>query len=249
MSNFNQFDNVENAITVLVAGEVFAFYANLDALESSNTFDDWHLDLLFAEDFSVAHTDIGILTKDIISGASFRFYSEFTIPAGLTPGCYYLVIRDEFYDQVKYISNKLQYTTVLDYTFYLKFRNNKNILNFNYEGLLGFNNKVRVKLQKRQPQQDTTSIGYDLIAGNFNPVRYVKGKEFQFITLWYDEFDHDFFSAAIIHSSFLIIEDGAFVQYIRTEDNYEIDWNNNYPLAEGTIRLQRKNSYTSNKTL
>ena len=247
MSNFSQYDSVENVVATLVAGEVFAFYANLDALEDSNTFEDWHLDLLF-EDFSVAHTDIGTLTKDIISGSSYRFYSEFTIPEGLTPGCYYLVIRDEFYDQVKYISNKLQYSTLLDYTFYLKFRNNKSILNFNYEGLSSFYNKVRVKLQKRQPQQDTTSIGYDLIDGNFNPVRYVKGKEFEFITLWYNELDHDAFSTAIIHSSFLIIERGAFVQY-RTDDRYQIDWSDNYPLAEGKIRLQRKNSYSSNKTL
>lgn len=247
MSNFAQYDDVENIIVSLIADEDFAFYANLDELEDDSNFANWRLDLLF-DDFNVAVTNIGFLLKDIISGSDYRFYSEFVVPSGLTTGCYYLAILDET-DEVKYISNKLNYSTILDYSFFIKYRNNKNILNYNYEGLTAFNNRFRIKLVKRQPQQDTTSIGYDLIDGSFNPVRYVKGKVFDFITLWYDEFDHDAFGSAIIHSNFLLVDEGRFVQYRKGDEQYQIDWNDNYPLAEGEIRLQRKNSYSSNKTL
>lgn len=249
MSNFNQYDNVENIIVNLIAGEEFAFYANLGALEADTNFANWHLDLV-DDQFNAVVLDVGVLTKDIISGDSYRFYSEFDIPFGLTDGkCYRLIVRDETYDQIKYISNLLKYSTIEDYTFYVQYRNNKNILNFNYEGLPDFKNKFRISLQKRQPQQDVTSIGYELIDGSFNPVRYVKGKQFEFITLWYDEFDHDAFNTATIHSSFQIIDTAEFVQYVRGDEQYSIDWNENYPLAEGTIRLQRKDSYSSNKTL
>lgn len=248
MSNFNQYANVENIISILVGGEDFAFYANLDDLETSANFANWHLDLVNS-DFQTVVQDVGTLTKDIISGSDYRFYSEFTIPEGLTAGCYYLVVIDETYAQVKYLSNKLYYSTITDYSIRYRYRNSKNILNFNYSGLSEYYNKGRIKLKKRQPNQDVTSIGYEQINGSFNPVRYVKGKTYEFITLWYDEYDHDAFNALTIHNLIEIVEEGSFVQYVRGEDSYSIDWNDNYPLAEGNIRLQRKNSYSSNKTL
>ena len=100
----NQFTDVENQAVILVEEETFSFYANLDTLETDANFSNWHLDLLF-DDFTTAVQDIGTLSKDVITGSSYRFYSSFTIPE-LSNGCYYLAVIDETYNQVKYISGK-----------------------------------------------------------------------------------------------------------------------------------------------
>jgi hypothetical protein len=247
MSNFNQYSDVSNPAVVLYPGDTFTFYANLDELETDTDFSNWHLDLL-RDDFTVAVQDIGTLTKDIITGTSYRFYSSFTVPESLT-GCYYLVVIDEFYNTVKYISSKLSSTTSEDYTYVVRFRNSKNILNYNYQTLTTYYNRFRVRMNKSQPEQKVTSKGYDLVNGSFNPVRYVKGKTYSVTTLWFDEGDHDAFGSALIHGEFILKELGQYIQYIKDESEYEVDWNDNYPLSEGTIRLQRKNSFSSNKVL
>ena len=170
MSNFDQYADVENQVVVMVAGEEFSFYANLDQLEDDATFSDWHLDLVF-EDFSMAFPDIGTLQQDIITGSQYRFYSTFTVPTGLTATCYRLIITDDFYSTVKYISDKITASEITDYTNTVRFRNDKNIYNFNYEGLTQFFNRFRIKIQDRQPIPTTNSTGYELIDGAFNPSR------------------------------------------------------------------------------
>ena len=132
MSNFNQYDQVSNATPVLIAGDTFSFYANLDELEDDVTFSDWSLDLV-DENFQVIVNNIGTLTQDVISGSGYRFYSSFIIPYGVTPGCCRLVISDNFYNTVKFISGLLDYKSSVGYTKVLRFRNSQNILNYNYE--------------------------------------------------------------------------------------------------------------------
>ena len=170
MSNFDQYADVENPVVILTANEEFSFYANLDQLEDDATFSDWHLHLVF-EDFNIAYPDIGTLTQDIISGNEYRFYSSFLVPTGLTAGCYRFVIQDDFYGTIKFISNKVVATEITDYTNTVRFRNDKNIHNYNYETLTQFFNRFRIKLQERQQVPDTASTGYDLIEGAFNPIR------------------------------------------------------------------------------
>jgi hypothetical protein len=247
MSNFDQFSNVNNASIVLVAGDTYRQYFNLDTLETSGSFVDWHFDLL-TDGFATAYADIGILTKDELDGG-YRFYVEFVVPSGIPPGCYYLAVVDEFYNQVNYLSNVVEYSTITDYTKIVRFRNNKNILNYNYEVLTSFYNQFRIKVQQRHQTPNINATGYDLINGSFNPVRYTQGSSEEFITLWYDKEDHEAFNAMTIHSDFYVEDGGEMIQYIRGENDYSIDWQQNYPLAEGSIRMQRKDSYTSNKTL
>lgn len=246
MSNFNQYNEVDNPAVVLIGEETFSFYANLDDLESDTNFSNWHLDLVNS-DFDIVVQDIGTLNQDFINGSEYRFYSKFTIPAGLTSGCYYFVINDEFYNLVKYISNKVYYKTSLDYTKKVRYRNDKNILNYNYEILTDLYNEFRIQLATRRAENDVTQTGYDLSSGVFNPVRSIIGKTKEFITLWYDDFDHEAFQSATIHKNFEVVDLNQWIRFVRNSD-YDIDWQDNYPLAEGTIRLQNRGTYSSNKT-
>ena len=245
MSNFDQYNEVSNASVILFGGDTFAFYANLDDLETDSGFANWHLDLL-DEDFNVAVADIGTLTQDVISGSSYRFYSSFVVPYNLTPGCYRLAVIDEFYDQVKYISFQMTYKSKSSYTKLVRYRNSKNILNYNYEGLPSFYNTFRVEALTRQPLNQVNQTGYDLVDGSFNPVRTILGQTFEFVLSWADADAHQGFEAATIHSNFEIGDNQGWKQYIRNSD-YQIDWIDDYPLADGTIRLQKKTTYSSNK--
>ena len=151
----------ESITTFLVKDQTFSFYANLDTLETSSTFSSWHLHLL-NEDFIIEVGDIGTLTKDIISGSSYRFYSSFVVPINLTAGaCYYLAVVDATDSTVKYLSNKLIASNSIKSNMKLiRYRNDKNILNFNYESLSTLYNQFVIELAVIQSQYPTTRIGY-----------------------------------------------------------------------------------------
>lgn len=243
MSNFDQYNDVSSTITTMVAGEVLAFYANIDELETSANFGNWHLNLLFS-DFRLAITDIGVLVKDQITVDGYRFYSEITVPPDITPSCYYLVIVDET-DTVKYLSNSINASSITDNTLYIRYRNGKNMLNFNYEGLTDFYNRARIKLTQRAPSYPTTRIGYELIDGSFNPVRSLLGVNKEHVTEAYESDDHQAFNSATIQT-FEIFEEGSFKEYRRGTNEYNVEWNGLNPLADGTITLEFKETYSSN---
>ena len=247
MSNFDQYENIENSGAIFYATDTFAFYANLDVLEDDPDFSTWTLNIAH-DNFIIAYPNVGTLNQDFITGYEYRFWSSFTVPEGINAGCYYLIVLDGSHN-VKYISNIIKAKETTDYTFKTRYRNGKNILNFNYEGLTAFYNQFRIGLVIRQPIPQSRNVGYDLIRGSFNPVRNVTGSEKQFITLWYNEGDHEAFSAASSHRVFEVAEDGQWVLYVRGESEYNIEWADNYPLAEGDIKLQKSATYKSNKLL
>jgi hypothetical protein len=249
MSNFDQFNDVENPSLVWYPGDPFSFYANITELEDDANFDNWHLDLL-DNNFNVIISDVGILTKDVITGSSYRFYSQFEVPTGLTPGvCYRLVIVDETYNLVKYVSNKFQYSSEEEYTVQIRYRNSRNIFNFNYEGLSSFYNEFRVRLLINKPSSAINAEGYEISDGSFKPVRYTKGRNDDFTTLWYDYDDHEGFEAAALHSAFECAIRGQWVAYTLGENAYETEWLGNYPLSDGIVTMQRKDSFSNNRTL
>lgn len=247
-----EFEDVEGGKVLLVAGDQLASYNNSDELDSSISFSSWHLDLYYAIGSNgvgeLAVADIGTLVKDVISGSDFRWYFEFTVPEGLQLGaCFYLIITDASdYNQVVYISPKVKATSITDHTQKIRYRNSKNIQNYNYVGLPDFNNQFRLPIVKRAPVYPTNRTGYDISSGAFLPVRTTQGKTEEFITRWFDDETHTGFNSATIHNGFTIFVDGDFKIYERGEDSeYSLEWIDNYPTAEGVIRLQRKDKYIS----
>ena len=109
-----------------------------------------------------------------------------------------------------------------------------------------FYNSFRVKNLDRQPLNQVNQTGYDLVDGSFNPVRTILGQTFEFILSWADADSHQGFEAATIHSNFEVGDRDGWNQYVRNSD-YQVDWIDDYPLADGTIRLQKKTTYSSNK--
>ena len=242
----------ENITNFLVPGKAFSFYANLDTLETSANFSNWVLHLLNEDDFEIAYPNIGTLTKDTISGNSFRFYSQFITPSDLTEGkCYVLAVYETDTTNIKYLSNTLQvkaatYSEMIN----IRYRNDKNILNFNYETLTNFYNRFWIHLATIQPQNPTVRTGYDLVSGAFKEIRSTSGKNKRFITRAYTDEDHEAFNAATIHNTFQIAENGQWTTYTRpTDADYAVDWVDEFNLAHGEITLEKDSTFASSKAI
>lgn len=248
--NENQYDDVENVVVNLFPSENLSFYANIDTLEDNANFASWSLRLIHADSNIVAYADIAALTQDVISGSDYRFYLDgYAVPEDFVDGCYRMIIVDETDDSILYISNKVRLNnTIVPKTFQIRYRNTVNILNFNYETLSNFKNEVRIDLIKRQPSYPTVRDGYDLVSGSFNAVRTVKGKAFQFVTDAYNEDDHEAFNSALIQDLEIKIN-GEWKTFVRGEDDYVVEWLENYPLADGSITLEQQDTFSSNKNV
>lgn len=248
--NEKQFDELDNPIVTLFPTEKFQWYANLDELETDGNFANWQLDLVFADSFNTAASNIAPLEQDFIQGYNYRFYiNEFTVPSTYSFGCYRLVIQDG--TNVLYISNKIKYSkTIAPHSFKVQYRNNLNILNFNYEGLPAYKNQFRIDLVVTQSNGDVRKVGYELVSSSFNAVRTLNGNTEQFITEKYIDLDHDAFEGATVHKEISVFINGEFVTYTRGEgQEYLREWENNYPLSDGSIRLERSASYSTNRNV
>lgn len=248
--NEKQYDGLDNTVVTLFPNEKFQWYANLDELETDGNFDNWQLDLVFADSFNTAASNIAPLLQDFIQGYSYRFYiNEFTVPSAYSFGCYRLVIQDG--TNVLYISNKIKYSkTIAPYSKKIQYRNNLNILNFNYEGLPAYKNQFRIDLVVNQSNGDIRKVGYELVSSSFNAVRTLAGNTEQFITEKYIDLDHDAFEGATVHKEISVFINGEFVTYTRGEgQEYLREWENNYPLSDGSIRLERSASYSTNRNV
>jgi sugar lactone lactonase YvrE len=250
--NETQYDDIQNYAVTLFAKETLSFYANLDTLEDSANFASWRLDIVNS-DFITQAYGVATLTQDIISGSDYRFYlDQWEILDYLNKGCYRFVIIDTTDNTVKYISNVWDYSSTISYfTKRIRYRNPEDILNFDYETLTTYKNEFRVNMVQRQPSYSTARTGYTLIDGSFNPVRTTTGMEFDFITENYNDLDHEAWNAATIHELEIYNEKtGQWEVFKRSEDAaYEVDWQDNYPFADGTIKLEQENTYNSSKNV
>jgi len=251
--NESQYDDIDSVVVNFFKNDEISFYANLDSLEDNANFSSWRLDLVDAETFSTLYYGIGTLTKDIISGSDYRFYLDsLSIPTTWESGCYRMVIVDESNQSVLYISNPFKYSSQLaPYTEAIRFRNNVNILNFNYETLTSFKNEFRIRVVKRQGSPVANRIGYDLINGNFNPVRTTTGIKLKFVTDFYSLLDHEAWNSAIIQDLEIYNDETGTWESFTLPDGgvIEIEYEKNYPLGTGQVTLEQDNTYNSNKNV
>jgi len=251
--NENQFEGIpDNYVVTLFEGETFSFYANLDTLETNGNFNSWRLDFVDADTFITQYYGVGTLQDDIISGYSYRFYLDnYTVPSTIENGCYRMVIIDTTDNSVLYISNVFKVSdTIAPYSSRIQYRNAINILNFNYE-TISFTNEMRIDIKKRAPNYPVNRIGYQLISGSFNPVRSVQGTTYEFVTENYRELDHEAWNSATIQLLRIYNDDLAKFEPFRRsgESSYEVEWTQNYPAADGSIRLEQVNTFSSNKNV
>lgn len=233
----------------LYSGFTMKYYANFENLSTASDFANWRVALVNNDNYAVVYDNIATLVKDTITGISFRWHFNWTVPA-LLVGCYRFVVYENSGNTVLYLSkNVFKYTEDAQDFCFIKYRNPVNIQNFNYEGLTTWYNQFYIWLKKRSPKRTVNSIGYDLTEGTFNRVRSVITKEYEFVSDFMDEDTTDAWQAAIVHKT-LQIDSGEGLQSYRLSDDSEIEQEfiENYPLAETTVRLELIDYASSNKS-
>jgi len=241
-----------NYKTIFLAGDSISWYANLDTLETNANFSSWDIYIVHADSFIKALVTLGInIQKDIISGSDYRFFAQdWTFPSTIGIGCYRIVIEDTSDGNLLYISNEIEVITDVTDTLLIRYRNAKNIQNFNYEKFTTLYNVVRVPLIKRKSQRPITSEGYDTINGAFQRVRTAITKSYEFLTDWFDEEAHDALDIATLHSTFEVFENEEWVAYNRPSgSDYQANFEEEYPLIEASIRLEQSDFSSTNKAL
>ena len=206
--------------------------------------------MVHADTFIQVIEDVAPISTDILSGG-YRFYVEDFVFPNVSAGCYrFIVIDVAAGENVLYISNPFEVVSSTDGLLRTKFRNAKNILNYNYEGLPTFFNKTHIELFKRKPLRPTNTQGYVLSTGSFKRVRTLLTKTWEFITGWFDTNEHDATQAAIIHSDLQMFIDDSFESMNLTEDSqYTLEWQENYEFIQASVRLQVNDRSSSNKAL
>ena len=137
-------------------------------------------------------------------------------------------------------------------TIFVRYRNRKNIQNFNYESdaFASYYNVHRVRVNTLQPKRTVISEGYDKIDGSFERVRTAYTKQVNFVTGWWDIEGHDAFETATIHSDFQIWQNNQWNSYTRPDSaNYEQDFQEEYPVIQGSILLDKAAFASTNKAL
>lgn len=228
----------------IYAGDTLSFYANFDTI-SSLDMSDWAI-AFFDCDLNQVSGDLG-LSIDNITGSFNNFYSQFTVPTLARFDLYYLVVYDTYLDTAYYISNPLRnipQREADERTYRVEYSHTKNIYNYFYENLAGFANKFRIHLNISKPIDKEDADGYTLIDGTFKTARSTAGRTEEFITLWFDDFAHNAFHAMTKHDN-IIIDNTSWLR--NDNDEYEVDWNDNYNRSEGVIRLDDTAYAISNK--
>jgi hypothetical protein len=235
--------------TLFVAGVDYAFYVNLDELETNANFPYWQVNLYTANEFNLAASNIFVPTKDIISGTDYRWYANFTFP-NVNSGCYYIVVIDTANaNNVIYISNLIEVRPDETDLLKIRYRNPVNMENFNYEGLPTFKNEFHIEVITRQPQNNLDTEGFDLVDGTFQRVRTTKTKTYEFVTEFMGELSHDGLNTALYHNTFEVFKENIFQLFKLADSDYSPEWSENYGLAQATFRLQQARQSSTNKAI
>lgn len=247
MSNLSSIDTsvFDNLYQVpILANDTLSFYVNFDTLLSLDT-DEWGVSL-YDCNFNRVSGDLGLNT-DLITAGFRNLYSTFTVPSLPRYDNYYLVIHDQYLNTAYYISNPLRNISsneATDKTYVVEYSHPANIFNFFYDNVPTFTNKVRLHMTIRHPQPKEDAEGYTLIDGSFKTARSTSGRTKEFVTQWFDEHAHDAFFAMCKHDNIII--DGS--TWRRNDnDEYTIEWSDNYKYSEGSIRLDDTAYAISNK--
>lgn len=233
-----------------VMGTAYTFYNNSDTLETTASFNYCGLDLVHADTFIQVVKDVATLSTDILSGG-FRFFTETFVFPQVEPGCYRFIIVDvDSNENVLYISDPFDVVNSESGLMYCKYRNAKNILNYNYEGIESFYNRTHIELIKRKPLRPTTTQGYVLSTGSFKRVRTLLTKTWEFVTGWFDTTEHDAVQAATIHSDLqLYIDENWESMNLDEGSEYTIEWQENYEYVQASVRMQINDRSSSNKAV
>jgi hypothetical protein len=146
--------------------------------------------------------DIATLNEDVIDGTNRNLYSEVTV--GVLPrSLLRLVIYDpDDSNAIKYWSRAFRFKTTSANTAVFKYRNYRNVLNYEFENVSAFYNQVRIDIRIGEPITTNDTEGYDITTGHRIRSKTVHRVTREFETQFWDEYAHQGFNAATEMSHF-----------------------------------------------
>lgn len=217
-------------------------YVNLDETVSDIDFDDWILSI-FDSLGNEVDSDIGTITKDVISGSDYRFYFSFNIDLSVDPGIYYMVVYNSSTNDVKYVSNCIEVITEDDIEcyVYLEYRNSSDIFNYNYEDVVNYNTVfLEMNLIEAEPEIQLTTYREQTTGYRRNR----KSQTSQVISMetqFFDDGANDMMFALSVHDDIKI--NGTVVE-VKTA--YKIDTNKFNSVQKGVIEFYNQEYSTVN---
>jgi len=188
----------DNYLLPVMENDTLSFYINFDD-PISDDITNWELGVWIPDD-AIVIRDIATISEDDVDGTNNNLYATVTI--GVYPGPWFrFVIYDTGDgDAIKYWSNPLKYKTDDYNTYVIKYRNDFNILNFEYENVESYTNQFRItgRIGDQLTTKDTT--GYELSSGLFEIAKSIFRKTEDIQTYGLDQYTHEAFYAAIGHS-------------------------------------------------
>jgi len=177
--------------------------------------------------------NIGTLNQDSVDGVNFNLYASLTL--GVMPGPWFRLVLYEG-TTVKYWSSPFTPRTVSTNTIVLKYRNSFNILNFEYENITTFYNKLRIMAKLGEPRVERESIGYDISSGLFVSAKSVLKISKNLAIFGLDENGHNAMGALPAHDE-IYLDD---IRYYAADQNYEPEnITSEHYLWNGKIRLYK----------
>ena len=183
----------------------FIYFA-LDETIDDADFGDWLIGLFRHGDIAPIQT--WALTKDIISGIDYRFYTTINIDASIgEKDCYQLVVYNSVTSAIKYVPfngiNIIEQQNVTNYA-YLQWRNSTNLDNYNYETLSEYNS-VFLDMNLIDQDFEYTNKGYrEQSTGKFRLQKNQRHKAYTFETYLFDEQANDTMGSISLHDDILI---------------------------------------------
>lgn len=222
----------------LIEGKQIRFYVNLDnPIPSAVDIANVQMDLITCDDTpSVVIADVVTLSKNNVNdNGDFHVYGSWTIPATLNHDeSYRFAIFNSSTDELYFISNSMRVRQE-GYHVKLEYKDTGDIFEYYYSNMPAeFINTYWLSINISKPEPSEEAEGYDKIDNSFETVRSTFRKQREFITEWFDDERHDAFVAAIRHQT-LIIDNRKYEK--ASDQGYQPDWNQNYPLSEGTVKL------------
>lgn len=217
---------------VLVPGENHSFYINEEPIDDPS-FSDFRL-ALFYQGQNIAD-DIGTLQQVFVDGPNYQIICEFTCPIVDDKDYYQLIIYNSDTNQVIYGSSyyELRNSLAFQDSAYVIYRNSRDTYNFNYTLAPEFFNKVRLRVNRIDLQNEGNIEPYRSVSSG--RLRNVRTNLDRYITLQLyqgDQKAHEAMYIMGIHD-YININGRNYIN----KSNYTIDTNVISSMANGQLEL------------
>lgn len=219
---------------VIKPGEVTGLFINLRLpFLDNDDISNLHLRL-------VGGADIGAVLNKVTAGTGYRLYTTFSLPATVD-GAYQFEIYNTSTSSQKCVSNWFRVMNDAGPTSFVKFKNSRNIYDYQYELIPDFYNQFRLHLSVNSVSAEGGASQVQNVAtGRRRNANGISDKSFQLSTYYFDDGAHDAAIALIEHDSIEIngrsyIKKGAYTPNIRVNSKLSVGQADLYEQAFSSV--------------